>query len=213
MKRIVLALILAALVAPATPARAADDSKVKAATNQVETGAKKIGQGKVGDGVEETAKGIGKTVVEGAAAAAYAAVVGNRDLFQRKRVGIVLSGGNIDMRLLSNVILRELSREGRILSVVVEIEAVRGPGPERVPREGDRGRATLETCERRLQRIARGIAGAGVVIALVHARAVLHIGRGQVDRRHHCAGQRVRALAAFVRARNAVALGTAHDNK
>ena len=50
----------------AAPAGAADDSKVKAATQQVETGAKKIGEGKVGDGVEETAKGIGNTVVEGA---------------------------------------------------------------------------------------------------------------------------------------------------
>jgi threonine dehydratase len=65
---------------------------------------------------------IEKTVVEGAAAAAYAAVNGNRELFAGKKVGIVLSGGNIDMRLLSNVILRELSREGRILSVVLEIE-------------------------------------------------------------------------------------------
>ncbi|HEV8475219.1 MAG TPA: hypothetical protein VGR82_20770 [Methylomirabilota bacterium] len=48
------------------PALAADDSKVKAATRQVEGGAKKIGDGKVGDGVEETAKGVGHTVVEGA---------------------------------------------------------------------------------------------------------------------------------------------------
>jgi len=45
---------------------AADDSKVKAATNQVESGTKKIPDGKVGEGVEETAKGIGKTVSEGA---------------------------------------------------------------------------------------------------------------------------------------------------
>jgi hypothetical protein len=45
---------------------AADDSKVKAATRQVESGAKKLGEGKIGDGVEETAKGIGKTVAEGA---------------------------------------------------------------------------------------------------------------------------------------------------
>lgn len=45
---------------------AADDSKVKAATNQVESGVKKIPDGKVGEGVEETAKGIGKTVSEGA---------------------------------------------------------------------------------------------------------------------------------------------------
>lgn len=47
------------------PASAADDSKVKAATKQVERGAGKIGAGKIGEGVEETAKGIGNTVVEG----------------------------------------------------------------------------------------------------------------------------------------------------
>ena len=67
MKRIVLvALSILALLAPALPARAADDSKVKAATDQVQSGAKQIGDGKVGTGVEETAKGVGHTVVEGA---------------------------------------------------------------------------------------------------------------------------------------------------
>ena len=66
MKRTALALMLVALLAPSGMASAADDTKVKAATNQVETGAKKIGQGKVGDGVEETAKGLGNTVAEGA---------------------------------------------------------------------------------------------------------------------------------------------------
>jgi len=65
---------------------------------------------------------IEKTVVEGAGAAAYAAVVENKERFTGRKVGIVLSGGNIDMRLLSNVILRELSREGRILSLEVMIE-------------------------------------------------------------------------------------------
>src|ERR1051325_6963487 len=48
------------------PAAAADDSKVKAATGQVESGAKQIGHGQIGTGTEETAKGIGNTVVEGA---------------------------------------------------------------------------------------------------------------------------------------------------
>jgi hypothetical protein len=47
-------------------AGAADKSKVDQATNQVERGAKQIGQGNVGSGVKETAKGIGNTVVEGA---------------------------------------------------------------------------------------------------------------------------------------------------
>ena len=65
---------------------------------------------------------IEKTVVEGAGAAAFAAIVSNPDLFRGKKVGVVLSGGNIDMRLLSNVILREMMREGRILQLVVEIE-------------------------------------------------------------------------------------------
>ena len=45
---------------------AADDSKVKAATEQVERGAKKIPDGKIGEGVGETAKSIGNTVSEGA---------------------------------------------------------------------------------------------------------------------------------------------------
>ena len=51
---------------PARPALAADDSKVKSATDRVETGAKKIGEGEIGQGVKETAKGIGDTVEEGA---------------------------------------------------------------------------------------------------------------------------------------------------
>ena len=66
MKRFVLVLSFFVLLAPTLQAVAADDSKVKAATNQVESGAKKIGDCKVGDGVEQTAKGVGNTVVEGA---------------------------------------------------------------------------------------------------------------------------------------------------
>jgi threonine dehydratase len=65
---------------------------------------------------------IEKTVVEGAGAVGYAAVAAHPEIFTGRNVGIVLTGGNIDMRLLSNVILREMSREGRILSLVLEIE-------------------------------------------------------------------------------------------
>jgi hypothetical protein len=56
--------LLAALVA--VHALGADDSRVKEATQQVESGARMIGDGKVGQGVAETARGIGHTVVEGA---------------------------------------------------------------------------------------------------------------------------------------------------
>src|SRR6202008_3091999 len=57
---------------------------------------------------------IEKTVVEGAGAAGLAAVMGNPALFAGRKVGIVLSGGNIDTRLLANVLLRDLARSGRL---------------------------------------------------------------------------------------------------
>ena len=66
MKALALVLVVAILAWPVLPAGAADDTKVKEATRSVETGAKKIGDGQVGQGVEDTAKGIGKTVVGGA---------------------------------------------------------------------------------------------------------------------------------------------------
>lgn len=57
---------------------------------------------------------IEKTVVEGAGAAGLAAVLANRDIFAGRKVGIVLTGGNIDTRLLANVLLRDLARSGRL---------------------------------------------------------------------------------------------------
>ena len=45
---------------------AADKTKVDQATEQVEQGAKRIGQGKVGPGFKEMFTGIGRTIVEGA---------------------------------------------------------------------------------------------------------------------------------------------------
>lgn len=93
---------------------------------------------------------IEKTVVEGAAAAAFAAVMANRGVFAGKKVGIVLSGGNIDVRLLSNVIMRELSREGRIFSIVVEIEDRPGFLAKIAAVVGDAGGNILEVSHNRM---------------------------------------------------------------
>lgn len=57
---------------------------------------------------------IEKTVVEGAGAAGLAAMMTHRDLFAGRNVGVVLCGGNIDTRLLANVLLRDLARSGRL---------------------------------------------------------------------------------------------------
>lgn len=63
---------------------------------------------------------IEKSVAEGAGAAALAALMAHTARFRGRKVGVVLSGGNVDPRLLAYVILRELAREGRILAIRIE---------------------------------------------------------------------------------------------
>jgi threonine dehydratase len=58
--------------------------------------------------------GIEKTVAEGAGAAGLAALLANPEKFAGRKVGTVLSGGNIDTHLLANVLVRDLVRQGRI---------------------------------------------------------------------------------------------------
>ena len=60
-------------------------------------------------------------VVEGAGAASLAAVLEHRERFAGRRVGLVVSGGNIDLRVLSSVILRALARSGRLVRLRLEI--------------------------------------------------------------------------------------------
>ncbi len=65
---------------------------------------------------------IEKTVVEGAGAAGLAAVLDNPERFAGKNVGLVLSGGNIDTRLLANVLLRDLARGGRLARLRIKLQ-------------------------------------------------------------------------------------------
>ncbi|GJM38195.1 MAG: threonine ammonia-lyase [Acidimicrobiales bacterium] len=69
---------------------------------------------------------IEKTVVEGAGAAGLAALMTYPDRFAGKRVGLVLSGGNIDPRTLSVVTLRGLAVAGRLNRLRVELDDVPG---------------------------------------------------------------------------------------
>ena len=64
---------------------------------------------------------IEKTVVEGAGAAGLAAVLDQPERFRGKTVGIVLCGGNVDSRLLAQVIMRGLVRAGRLVRISVDI--------------------------------------------------------------------------------------------
>ncbi len=65
---------------------------------------------------------IEKTVVEGAGAAGLAALLQHPERFAGKTVGVVLCGGNIDTRLLANVLLRDLARSGRLARLRVRLQ-------------------------------------------------------------------------------------------
>ena len=62
---------------------------------------------------------VEKLVVEGAGAAGLAAVMTERARFAGRRVGLILCGGNIDLRLLSVVILRGLVHSKRLIALQV----------------------------------------------------------------------------------------------
>jgi len=65
---------------------------------------------------------IEKTVVEGAGAAGLAAVLMHPERFAGKTLGLVLCGGNIDPRLLANVLLRDLARSGRLARLRITLQ-------------------------------------------------------------------------------------------
>jgi len=64
---------------------------------------------------------VEKTVVEGAGATGLAAILEHRSRFQGKKVATILTGGNIDLRILSSVTMRELVRNGQLLRFDVPI--------------------------------------------------------------------------------------------
>ena len=69
---------------------------------------------------------VEKTLVEGAGAAGLAALLKHPQQFRGKRVGLVLSGGNIDPLLLASIIERGMVRAGRLARIRVSARDVPG---------------------------------------------------------------------------------------
>ena len=93
---------------------------------------------------------IEKTLAEGAGAAPLAAVLNNRELFHNKNVGLVLSGGNIDLRLLGEVTMRNLVREGRVVSLRIDVTDVPGTLARIATIIGESGGNILEVSHQRM---------------------------------------------------------------
>ena len=69
---------------------------------------------------------IEKTVAEGAGAAALAALLEHPQRFAGKKVGLPISGGNIDSRVLASVLMRGLVRDQRLVRLRVTMPDVSG---------------------------------------------------------------------------------------
>ena len=91
-----------------------------------------------------------KTMAEGAGAAGLAALLAAPDRFRGRKIGLILCGGNIDPRILAGIMVRELERDGRIVSfrlTIADRPGVLGPIASLL---GELGANILEVDHRRL---------------------------------------------------------------
>jgi threonine dehydratase len=91
-----------------------------------------------------------KTMAEGAGAAGLAVVLAEPDRFRGRRVGLVVSGGNIDPRVAASIMVRELEREYRIVSYRISIQDRPGALGEIATLLGRLGANILQVDHRRL---------------------------------------------------------------
>jgi len=93
---------------------------------------------------------IEKTVAEGAGAAGLAALLDHPARFAGRRVGIVITGGNIDSRLLASVLLRGLARDGRLVRLYVTLPDIAGSLAKVAAMIGAAGGNIIEVQHRRV---------------------------------------------------------------
>jgi threonine dehydratase len=79
-----------------------------------------VGEGEIANAVLLLLE-IEKTVAEGAAAAPLAALLNKKISLNGRNVGLIVSGGNIDMNLISRIIEKGLVQDGRLSRLAVVI--------------------------------------------------------------------------------------------
>ncbi len=113
-----------------------------------------------------------KVVAEGAGAAGVAALLAYTDHFRDKRVGVAITGGNIDARILSNVLLRNLLRDGRLLRLHLQIPDRPGVLADIAGKIGETGGNIIEVSHQRL--FAASSVQAAELEVMVEARDPSH---------------------------------------
>lgn len=113
-----------------------------------------------------------KTVAEGAGAVGLAALLAYPERFRGKKVGVAITGGNIDARILSNVLLRDLLRDGRLLRLHLQIPDRPGVLADIAGKIGSSGGNIIEVSHQRL--FASSSVQAAELEVMVEARDKLH---------------------------------------
>ncbi|HQT79582.1 MAG TPA: threonine ammonia-lyase [Rhodopila sp.] len=113
-----------------------------------------------------------KTVAEGAGAAGVAALLTYPEKFRGKKVGVAITGGNIDARILSNVLLRDLLRDGRLLRLHLQIPDRPGVLADIAGKIGGSGGNIIEVSHQRL--FAAASVQAAELEVMVEARDSIH---------------------------------------
>ena len=113
-----------------------------------------------------------KTVAEGAGAAGLSALLTYPERFRGKKVGVAVTGGNIDARILSNVLLRNLLRDGRLLRLHLQIPDRPGVLADIAGKIGETGGNIIEVSHQRL--FAASSVQAAELEVMVEARDPAH---------------------------------------
>ena len=113
-----------------------------------------------------------KIVPEGAGAAGVAALLAYSEHFRHRRVGVAITGGNIDARILSNVLLRNLLRDSRLLRLHLQIPDRPGVLADIAGKIGARGGNIIEVSHQRL--FAASSVQAAELEVMVEARDPAH---------------------------------------
>jgi threonine dehydratase len=93
---------------------------------------------------------VEKTVAEGAGAVPLAALSRYPEQFQGKKVGLVISGGNIDLPVLSSIIQRGLVKSRRMVRLSVDVRDLPGELAKLATLLGDAGANIVQVLHQRI---------------------------------------------------------------
>ena len=116
---------------------------------------------------------IEKTVVEGAGAVGLAALLKHRARFAGRRVGLILSGGNIEPLVLAEIIQRGMVRSGRLARLRLDLRDVPGALADMAMQLGRLG-ANIDEIQHQRAFTSLSVERAQIDV-VVHTRGVTHI--------------------------------------